>query len=111
MGHVEKWTLMTINKWDSNRKLFEYGKQDDKRTKVLDQLFMEHYEHLQDYEKLPEYVQSLSREMVKPGAKEVHLRRHGLWKRVLTETKLCIKAGIGNESVSLVHNRLISILI
>ena len=76
---------------------------------MLDELFKEHYEHLQDYDKLPEYVQSLSQEMVKPGAKDVHLRRHGLWKRTLDETKVCLKAGIGNESVSLFSNELITL--
>ena len=59
LEHVEKWTLMTVNKWNSNRNLYEYGKQDDKRTKLLDTLYKEHYEHIQDYATLPEYVKTL----------------------------------------------------
>ena len=69
-------------------------------------LFMEHYEHLQDYAKLPEYVDSLSQEMVKPGANEIHLKRHGLWKKVLEETKTCIKAGVGSEKVRIFNIKL-----
>ena len=50
---------------------------------------------------MKEYVDKLSKDILRPEAKEFLGRKHTLWKKVLSETNGCIKAGTGNENVRL----------
>ena len=91
---------METNKWENNPRFHEYGEQDKGRARYLDNMYIEHYEKLQDIKIAKDHTKWLETQIMKPYSNEVYSRRHHLWSRVMRETEHCFKAGFGTENVS-----------